>query len=251
MRYEKYVALAACAVAGAFYAFGQGTEGLAFFSNFGLIAYMLAASLVGIFVYLRLGASKFTNASLGYALGLLSWALGLSIYTYAYFVTEIGLPYLSVADVFYLLSYPAWMLGAVGTFRLYGRGIRRAGWLAVTAVGVVLYALIIVYVIPASVSGLESPIEAFVTALYPSLDVAFFLLILAIFIAFRAGIFEKAFSFMALGAVLLALGDLVYAVLSVTGLYYDGHPMDLLLFFGCVSAGYGFWRQHADLAKLK
>ena len=51
--------------------------------------------------------------------------------------------------------------------------------------------------------------------------------------------------------MLLALGDLVYSILNVTGVYYDGHPMDLLLFFGRVSAAYGFWRQHADLAKLK
>jgi hypothetical protein len=251
MRYGEYVALVGCAVAVAVYAFWQGTEGLGLFANWGLIAYMGTASLVGIGTYLNLGGSKMTNISLGYSLGLLSWLLGLSIYTYAYFVAGTELPYLSIADVFYLLSYPAWVLGAVGMLRVSGRGTRTAGWLAVAAVGVVLYILIIVYVIPASVSGLESPMEAFVTALYPTLDVAFFLLTLAFFVVFRGGIFERAFAFMALGAMLFALGDLLYAVLSVTGLYYDGHPMDLLLFLGCVSAGYAFWRQNAELVKLK
>jgi hypothetical protein len=251
MRGGEYLAVAACMVSVVVYAFAQGTEGLALFANWGLIAYMGTASLVGIGTYLRLGRSKMANISLGYALGLLTWTLGLSIYTYAYFVAETGLPYISIADVFYLLSYPAWIVGAMGMLRLFGRGIRTTGWLAVASVGFALYMLIIVFLIPASVSDLYSPIEAFVTALYPTLDVAFVLLTLALFIAFRAGIFEKPFAFMALGAVLLAIGDLVYAILSVTGLYYDGHPMDLLLFFGCVSAGYGFWRLHADLARLK
>jgi hypothetical protein len=251
MRYGEYLALAACTVAVAVYAFAQGTEGLGLFANWGLIAYMGAASLVGIATYLSLGGSKMASISLGYALGLLSWLLGLSVYTYAYLVSGTGLPYVSIADVFYLLSYPAWIVGAVRMLRLFGRAIRTAGWLALAAVGVVLYMLIIIFVIPASVSSLESSIEVLVTALYPTLDVAFFLMTLAIFLAFRAGVFEKAFAFMALGAMLLALGDLVYAVLSVTGLYYDGHPMDLLLFFGCVSAGYGFWRQHADLTQLR
>ena len=89
------------------------------------------------------------------------------------------------------------------------------------------------------------------TALYPTLDIAFFLMIFVLFFAFRTGVFGKPFAFMALGTALLALGDLTYSVLNVTYLYYDGHPMDLMLFLGCISAGYGFWRQYADLNKLR
>lgn len=89
-----------------------------------------------------------------------------------------------------------------------------------------------------------------VTVLYPTLDIAFFLMVFALFLAFRKGMFEKPFAFMALGTMLLALGDLTYAVLSTMNLYYDGHPMDLMLFFGCIFAGYGFWRQYTDLSRL-
>ncbi len=250
MRIGEIIALAAAVFSAAFYALGQGTEILTLFSNYGLIAYMASAALIGLVAYKKLGPSKITNLTLGYAIGLLPWAVGLAIYTYAYYVSMTGLSYLSIADVFYLLSYPPWIISAVLTLRTVHRAVGRNAWLAVIATGVVLYLLVGVLVIPPSISDLSS-LEAFVTALYPSLDLAFFLLVLPLLFAFRKGLLERPYAFITLGALLLALGDLAYAVLSVAGLYYDGHPMDLLLFVGCISAGYGFWRQQADLARLK
>ena len=251
MRIGETLAIAAVVVAVSFYALGQGTEILTSFANYGLIAYMGAAALIGIFVYIRLGPSQFSKICLGYALGLVSWALGLSIYTYAYYVSDIGLPYLSIADIFYLLSYPAWMTSALSMLLTFGGAVGRRARITVLATGVLLYILVAVYVIPSSVSGLTDALEVFVTVLYPTLDIAFFLMIFALFFAFRTGVFEKPFAFMALGTALLALGDLTYSILNVTNLYYDGHPMDLMLFLGCICAGYGFWRQYADLSKLR
>jgi hypothetical protein len=245
------MALVGILVATAFYALGQGTRILTDFANYGLIAYMVGAAMVGVFVYGRLKSSKFANVILGYALGLMSWAVGLSIYTYAYVVTSSGLPYLSIADVFYLLSYVPWMISALSMLWVFGRAIRARAYLSVLAVGAVLYFLVAVYVIPSSLSGLNDVLEVFVTVLYPTLDITFFLMVFALFLAVRGGVFAKPFAVMALGTVLLALGDLTYAVLSVTELYYDGHPMDLMLFFGCILAGYGFWRQYADLNRLR
>lgn len=250
MRDGEWIALTVCVAAASFYTLAQGTYSLTLFANYGLIAYMGSAALIGLLNYLRIGRSRMANVSLGFALGLISWMLGLSVYTYAYYISGAGLPYLSVADVFYLLSYPSMMLGAVGMLSLFARSLAKREWLIVTVFGLILYTLVAVYVIPPSISDLSGPLEALVTILYPTLDIALFLLLFPLFFATRAGVFQKAIAFMALGAVLLALGDLVYASLNTMSLYYDGHPMDLLLFFGCVSAGYGFWRQHADLQSL-
>jgi len=246
-RTAELLALVSLVGAVGIYALGQGTDVLTDFAVYGLVVYMGTAALVGIFVYLKLKPSKFSNVVLGYALGLLSWAVGLSIYAYAYYVTNIGLPYVSVADVFYLLSYPPWMISAWGMLRVFAGAIGRRARLAVLSTGVLLYILVAAFVVPASVSGLNNALDIFVTVLYPTLDIAFFLMIFALFLAFRKGVFEKPFAFMAFGTMLLTLGDLTYAVLSTMNLYYDGNPMDLMLFFGCISAGYGFWRQYADL----
>lgn len=249
-RSGEIVALTSLVVAVAVYALGQGTDMLTNFAVYGIIGYMGTAALVGILVYLRIGQSKFSSVVLGYALGLLSWAVGLSIYAYAYYITNIGLPYVSIADVFYLLSYPPWMISAMLMLRVFAKAIGNRARLAVLTVGVILYILVGAFLVPSSVSGLNNVLDVFVTVLYPTLDIAFFLMVLTLFLAFRKGVFGKPFAFMALGTMLLALGDLAYAILSTMNLYYDGNPIDLMLFFGCISAGYGFWRQYADLKRL-
>jgi len=250
-RMGEGVALASCIFATAFYALGQGTRALELFANYGLIAYMGLAAVIGIWVYRNLAGSLMARIALGYALGFVSWLVGLAIYTYAYYIIETGLSYLSVTDVFYLLSYPPWMISAISMLRMFGKELGGRIWATVLAIGLALLVLVAVYVIPPSISDLQDPLEVFVTVVYPSLDVLFFMMVLALFFVFRTGVFEKAFAFMALGTVLLTLGDLTYTVLNVGYVYYDGHPMDLLLFFGCVSAAYGFWCQHADLSTLK
>jgi len=250
MRIGEIAALAACTFVTLFYATTQGTYASELFANFGLIVYMGAAAIVGIVVSLRLGRSKMTYVSLGFAVGLVFWLLGLLVYTYAYYVEGTGLPYISFYDIFYLLSYPSMILGTLGMLRVCWRALDKRAWRVVLAFSVVLFLLIVVYVIPPSVQDLSTPLEIIVTILYPTLDVAVFLLILPIFLVTRKGMFERAFAFISLGAVLLALGDLFYTALNVASLYYDGHPIDLLLFFGSVSAGYGFWCQQADLKSI-
>jgi hypothetical protein len=251
MRRGEILAVGAAILAILFYALGQGSEDLVLFANYGLIVYMGIAALIGIITYLKLGSSRMADFTLGYALGLLSWMIGLGIYTYTYMIAGTELPYLSIADVFYLLSYPAWIITAVRMLQIFGRAVAKNARMLVAGVGVILYVLIAVFVIPLSVSGLESPLEVIVTVLYPSLDVAFFLLVFALYFAFRKGMFERPFAFMALGTVLLALGDLAYTVLNVASLYSEGNLLDLLLFLGCIGAGYGFWCQYAGLSKLK
>ena len=250
MRIGEIGALAGTIFAILFYASAQKTYTLELFSNFGLIAYMGAAATVGVIVFLRLGQSKMTRILLGFALGLVFWLLGLLVYSYAYYVVDTGLPYLSLADFFYLLTYPAIILGAAGILRICVRSLSRQAWIAVVVSSLLLYALDVIYVIPPSITGLTTRLEIIVTVLYPTLDIAVFLLLFPIFFAIRKGVFETSFAFISLGAVLLALGDLFYTTLNVSSLYYDGHPLDLLLFFGCISAGYGFWRQYADLKSI-
>lgn len=250
IRTGELVALLGSVFAVLFYAIMQRTYTLELFANFGLIAYMGIAATIGVIISLRLGLSKMTLVSFGFAVGLVSWLFGLLVYTNAYFISGKGMPYLSLADVFYLLTYPAMILGAVGMLRLCRRAITKRGWSIILGLAILLYTLDTIYVIPGSIGNLSSPLDIVVTILYPTLDIMVFLLLVPIFLVTRRGMFEMAFAFMCLGAALLALGDLFYTTLNVASLYYDGHPVDLLLFFGCISAGYGFWRQQADLKSV-
>jgi hypothetical protein len=208
---------------------------------------MGVAAAIGVAVTFRLGRSSVTYVFLGFAAGLAFWAIGLLIYGYSYYIVDTGMPYLSVADMFYLLTYPAVILGALGMLRICSRSLSKQAWLAVGGSALLLYFLDAVFVVPPSIEGLTDPLEIMVTVLYPTLDIAVFLLLFLLLLAARGGILEKPLQFIRLGALLLALGDLSYTALNVASLYYDGHPMDLLLFFGCISSAYGFWRQQVDV----
>jgi hypothetical protein len=125
MRRGEILALGAAILAIVFYALAQGSDALVLFANYGLVAYMAVAASIGIFTYLKLGSSRMGDLTLGYALGLLTWVIGLAIYAYTYLIAGADLPYLSIADVFYLLSYPAWMITAVRMLRVFGRAVAR------------------------------------------------------------------------------------------------------------------------------
>jgi len=228
------------------YLFLQGTYALELFGSYGLNVFMTAAATVGLVTHVRLGKSQFSYVSLGFALGLISWASGLWIYTYTYYIANASLPYISVVDAFYLMSYPPMVLGAIALLRLVGGAVRRIEWVAMAGVATALIILIIAYVVLPSIEDLTD-LEALVTVLYSSMDAVVFLLLLPIFFAFRKGIFGKSFALIALGAASYTLGDIVLAYVNTTSGYYDGHPLDLLLFFGCVAVGYGFWKRNSDL----
>jgi len=231
-----------------FYAFGQGTYALLLFANYGLILFGALAGLVGLVSYLQLGRSKMGLFSLGFAVGLLLWMPGLAVYTYTYLIAGVDLPYLSLADVFYLLSYPPILLGCIGLLREFRSSLERVDWLTTAIVGVLFYLLVALYAVVPSVQALEDPLEILVTALYPSLDVLILALLLPVLLAFRKGIFRAPFALLALGAALVALGDLAFTYVNLVIGYYDGHPIDLLWFTGFIAYGYGFWRQHAGFS---
>lgn len=234
---------------GLVYLLFQGTYGLEIFGSYGLPLFMAAAATLGLLNYLRMGKSPFSYVSLGFALGLVSWALGLAAYTYVYYVAYSDVPYISMLDVFYLGSYPPMIWGAIGLLKLLGKSLKKAEWAAVAVSGTALTILMIPYVFIPSIEGLTSW-DALVAIIYPVMDNAVFLLLLPLFFAFRKGVAGLSFALIAFGAALFTLGDMALTYVSLTSGYYDGHPLDLLLFSGCIIVGYGFWNRNSDLKSI-
>lgn len=244
LRPDTGITISIAIAVSAFYLLAQGTDSLALFANYGLILFAGSAGLLGLLSYARLGKSQMGYVSLGFAIGLLMWMLGLVVYTYYYLIIEVELPYNSLADVFYLLSYPSMVLGCVGLLRTVASSLQRAHWLSVATTGAVLCILVVLYAVIPSVAELTDPLEVLTTSLYPLLDLLVLVLLLPLFVAFRKGIFVAPYSLLALGALLMVLGDLIFTYVNLTIGYYDGHPLDLFWFMSCISFGYGFWRQH-------
>lgn len=249
---DYLIAFSLMAGVASIYLFLQGTYALELFGSYGLNIFMTVAAMLGLISYMRIGKSPFSFVSLGFALGLISWVSGLWIYTYSYYVANADLPYISMADVFYLMSYPLMIWGAVSLLRLLVRTLERTEWLALAATGTAFTFLMVPYVILPTIEGVGAltPLEALVTVLYPVMDAVVFLLLFPLFLAFRKGVIGLSFALIASGAALYTLGDIALTYVNLTTGYYDGHPLDLLLFSGCILVGYGFWRRQSDMKSV-
>jgi hypothetical protein len=225
-----------------FYFVAQGTDALLLFANYGLVVFVGFAGVLGLMSSIRLGKSLSGFLSLGFAVGLIVWMLGLVVYSYTYLIAGVDLPYVSLADVFYFLSYPPMIFGCVGLLRLFAPSLRKVDLGVMAVVGVSMCIVTVIYVVIPSVQTLSDPLEILTTIPYPLLDVLVFLLLLPLVFAFRKGMFQTPYALLALGAFLVALGDLVFTYVNLEIGYYDGHPLDLLWFTGCIAYGYGFWR---------
>ena len=89
------------------------------------------------------------------------------------------MPYLSLADVFYLLTYPA-ILECCGNASYLPASRDKKRMITILVLAILMYTLDIIYVIPGSVSHLSSPLDIAVTVLYPTLDIMVFLLLVPI-----------------------------------------------------------------------
>jgi hypothetical protein len=243
-RLDNAVVLILVAIVALFYFAAQGTYTLLLFANYGLIAFAGLAGVLGLISSIRSGKSLPGYLSLGFAVGLIAWMFGLATYSYTYLIAGVDLPYVSLADVFYFLSYPPMILGCIGLLRLFASSLKRADWAIVASVGTSLIIATAIFVAIPSIETLSDPSEILTTVPYPLLDALVLVLLLPTVLAFRKGIFQAPYALLALGALLITLGDLVFTYVNLEIGYYDGHPLDLLWFTGCIAYGYGFLRQH-------
>jgi signal transduction histidine kinase len=141
----------------------------------------------------------------------------------AYVFAGTEAPYPSVGDVFYLVAYPLFFLGAVVLLR--GSRPRRGdvldGLLVATAAGVLVWTLLVEPIAAQSGSTL---LERLVTLAYPTMDVLLLTALVALLFTSRV----RSFAYLALlgGFLLLLAADLIYAVVVLTEQYAAGDWID-------------------------
>jgi signal transduction histidine kinase len=165
--------------------------------------------------------------------GGLKWKLfgaGLALYAAAdglwavYALLGKTLPYPSYADGLYLVAYLLFVLGALVLLR----GARPSagdlvdGLLVASTAAFLIGPLLIV---PTASSGGSTLLERLVSGAYPTMDVLLVIGLAPVLLASRA----RGVSYLALlaGFSTLLAADLVYAVLSLKGVYADGSALNI------------------------
>lgn len=174
------------------------------------------------------------------SLGAISWGIGQMFWSLYYnILQQVEVPYPSLADVGYSLSFP---FLAIGLFSLskatgakYSLKHRNGKILAgiITLVATILaYYLLIVVARGGVIDFTEDGLKLFFDLAYPLGDLAillFSLLIYGLSYNYLGGRYKFSIMSIILGLLVLFLGDFSFSYTTTIGTYYNGHWVDIIL----------------------
>jgi len=227
------------------YTVGQADlEFMRIFSNIAFAPVAFAPVVVALETSRRYGwefESKLGLIWLTFLTGLFSWFLGELVWAIYVLGLKIDVPYPSIADVFYLLGYPAFIYGLV----MYFMEFRPALSLKTARLGLLIAAVVIaltsVFLYAPIITSSEDPVTISLDLIYITLDLVILIFSAEAFIltvgyhSILGGALWKAWLFLVVGAILLAGADLLFSYLTLLGVYYEGHPSELLYLWSYVA----------------
>ena len=167
----------------------------------------------------------------GYRMPWYLFSAGLSVFLvgdlFFYFyklVRHVDRPFPSVADAFYLASYPLLAGGLLLIHRSRTPGGDRTSLIDASIIATASGVLAWVYLMAPSLAGGMPLLDRLISGGYPLMDVM--LLAVAARLAFGPGARRPAYHLVGVGLVCLLGADLAYAVIQLTGSFDLGSPFD-------------------------
>lgn len=184
------------------------------------------------------------------SLGLLSWSAGTYIFSgYYNLMAGVEVPYPSLSDVAYILSWPLWGLGmfylskATGAqFSLKNTGGKIIFLLIPVIVMAVSFYLLINVARGGYIADDSDMLKAFFDLFYPIGDVVILTAAMLIFVLsyeYFGGIFKTAIYFVLFGFLLNYIADFSFSYATTLELFYSGSIFDLLFATAMLSLSLG------------
>lgn len=179
------------------------------------------------------------RAVLFISIGAICWGIGQMFWSLYYnIINKVNVPYPSLSDVGYSLSFPFLAVGLVNLSKATGarlslrHGVGKIAALLITLVaGVAAYFLLIV-VARHGVDLSEGRLKLFFDLAYPIGDLLIFslsLLIYGLSFKYLGGRYKWPTLSILFGLIVLFIGDFTFSYTTTVGSYYNGHWVDLVL----------------------
>jgi len=184
---------------------------------------------------------KFSLVWMCFTLGMFFWflgELGWAVYT---FLLNVEIPYPSIADVFWLVGYVPFLIALYYYAKTFESVLPKRPLHTVWVITVVLSVTVTVLLMFPIMGAEEDTLTLVISLAYPFLDLALFLTALLSLIIFRAGTLGKSWSLMNAGLMANVGGDILFSYATAQGIYYDGHPIDLLLAYAYILFALAFY----------
>lgn len=172
------------------------------------------------------------------SLGLVAWGGGMVVWNYYLFFTELEVPYPSLADSIFILSWPFWSIGLFFLSKVIGAkfGLRTPGGKILVVLIPILAGLLSYYFLFKVARDGQIDFEGglakiFVDLFYPLGDVIILVITGVVYSLsrnFLGGIYRRPVQLLFIGFLLNYIADFIFAYITTTGSYYNGHFVDLL-----------------------
>jgi hypothetical protein len=211
---------------------------LAFAFAYGLMP--LFGGILGFLAARKWGLLKSAmgKALLFFSLGLIMWGLGEMIWSYYNFVERIEIPYPSIADIFFVLSWPLWGVGV--WYMSYATGAKyglksKIGKIQLFSIPIVA-ALFSYYLLVMVARGGTFDISGdwmkiFFDIAYPLFDVivlAIGALVFGLSFKFLGGKYKWPVIITLFGFIINYFADFGFSYTTTVGSFYNGNWVDLL-----------------------
>jgi hypothetical protein len=179
--------------------------------------------------------------------GFLFWSLGESTWSIYALVLGISIPYPSLADIFWLAAYPFVLIGMLAFISPFKSAIDRRSLLVSSLVSVLAVGLVVEGLVMPVLKLSTDVIRNLVGFAYPMLDIALLFASIMGILLFWGGRMARGFYWLFAGALLMAVGDILFSYLTAIGTYYDGHPLELFFEFSYVCFGLAIYERFRGL----
>jgi|SRR3989344_1179315 len=219
---------------------GHSTSRAGYYFQLFLFIVPLVGSFIG-FINARLWGgfrSAVGRAITFLSLGTLTWAIGMLIWNYYIFIAKIEIPYPSLADVAFILSWPLWTVGFIELSKATGVKFalkRKRGkalfFIIPLAVTLVSYYLLIVVGRGGVIDWSSGGLKLFFDLFYPIGDVVILTVALMLFglsYNFLGGKYKIAVWLLIIAFIANYFSDFIFSYTTTKETYFNGHFVDFL-----------------------
>jgi len=197
------------------------------------------------------GLGSYVGKSCFYlSLGLLTWGIGTLTFAYYNISLQIEVPYPSLADLFYIVSWPLWIMGMINLSRATGVRFQLKTILgritlflipAITSV-ISYYLLVVVARDGVLIYESENLLKTFFDLAYPVGDLAILtmaLLVYGLSYKFLGGFFKGSILFILIGFILNYSADFSFVYTVTKETFFVANWVDLVYTFAFFCIGFG------------
>ncbi len=201
------------------------------------------------------------RAVLGISLGLITWAGGMIVWNYYLFFTNIEVPYPSLADAIFILSWPLWIYGLMQLSKVIGikfawRNLSNRIYIFFFSGIIILLSVYLIFGVARdwTLTFDGDAIKLFFDLFYPIGSIVISTLVLIIYWLskkFLGGVYKSSIIVLFIGFILNYASDFTFSLTTTNETYFNGHFVDFMFTTAMFTLSLGLSMLNSKILELK